>query len=306
MSFLNPVNEPVLRFSSTDAGAPQISYNSRSAGDVKAVIKACLVTGYGAKAGAGWSIVNEVSHVAEFISPSVAMSDYRLKIDDTSTTNTNWKYIYQNTLKSFQGGVLSKNNPIIFKTSAQNRWDLIVTPRGFFFVETVNNQYTLTPSSSVLYFGAVKSLTDAGGENIAFWCVGFNSDSESNGSPSGFFAQAITLPSKHVVVTNNFVNYDEHVQIKLLTNDTKTDAYGAMEIWDRWFYRDVKGEILLQQPGVLLHARPNTNSAPAYYPTELNGRPVVTFMPIRGVIAKDAALSSARALIAVYLDYWEY
>lgn len=66
MSFLNPVSEPVKRFKSTDAGAPQINYNARVSGDVKTVLKACLVTGYGAKASAGWSIVNEVDHVAEF------------------------------------------------------------------------------------------------------------------------------------------------------------------------------------------------------------------------------------------------
>lgn len=307
MSFLNPVNEPVLRFSSTDANAPQINYAARAAGDVKAVIKACLVTGYGSRPSAGWSIVNEVNHVAEFISPSAAMSDYKIKIDDSLATSTKWNYLYQGALENFGGGVLSKNSALPYKPSADNRWDLIVSARGFYFIETIRSQYDFTVlGSSVLYFGPLKADKETINRNMAFWCVGFNSDSIGTGSPTEFFKQSVTLASKHISVTGNLVNYDEHTQIMLLTSDSKTAASSELEIWSNWYYRTLTGQVLLQQVGVLLHARSNTNTSATNLPTELNGRPVAVFMPIRGVTLKDQVLSSSRALIAIYLDSWEY
>ena len=52
MSFLNPVPVPATYYSSEDAEAPQLGADLT--GGVKTVLKACLVTGYGTKPGAGW------------------------------------------------------------------------------------------------------------------------------------------------------------------------------------------------------------------------------------------------------------
>ena len=139
MSFLNPVSEPVLRFSSTDASAPQINYNARTAGDIKAVLKACLVTGYGAKASAGWSIVNEINHVAEFVSPSAAMSDYRLGVDDSTTIKTTWYYQYQDARTNPNYNEPTKSFSYVDKTHASNGWQMLVTERGIVFIELVQN-----------------------------------------------------------------------------------------------------------------------------------------------------------------------
>lgn len=175
MSFLNPVNEPVKRFKSTDAGAPQINYNARTAGDVKAVIKGCLVTGYGAIAGAGWSIVNEVDHVAEFVSPSAAMSDYRLGIDDSSTSSTTWYYKYQDARTNPVGNVPTKSFAITDNTHANNGWQLLVTERGIVFIELVQHTSVNKLSSRITYYGQIKSgLANNAGENIMFFNLGHN------------------------------------------------------------------------------------------------------------------------------------
>jgi hypothetical protein len=175
MSFLNPVNEPVLRFKSTDAGAPQINYNARVAGDVKTVLKACLVTGYGDKASAGWSIVNEVNHVAEFVSPAVAMSDYRLGIDDTSASSTTWYYQYQNVRKNPSLNAPIKNfGSYIDKNHASNAWQLLVTQRGLYFVEICKHSGGDVLVARMTYWGMVKSaLVSDVGENISWFCVGW-------------------------------------------------------------------------------------------------------------------------------------
>ena len=173
MSFLNPVNEPVLRFKSTDAGAPQINYNARVAGDVKAVLKACLVTGYGAKASARWSIVNEVDHVAEFVSPSAAMSDYRLGIDDTSASSTTWYYRYQDARVDPSNNAPSKSFGNADKTSGNNGWQLLATERGLVFIELIQHSVVNKLSARITYWGAVKSaIPSVTGKNICFFNIG--------------------------------------------------------------------------------------------------------------------------------------
>lgn len=173
MSFLNPVNEPVLRFSSIDAGAPQINYNARVAGDVKAVLKACLVTGYGATASAGWSIGNEINHVAEFVSPSIAMSDYRLGIDDTSTSSTTWYYQYQDARVNPAYNAPSKNIANIDRLHSTNGWQLFSTLRGIIFVELFHSTIVNKLSARLTYWGQVKSgLIEATGANMMFFNIG--------------------------------------------------------------------------------------------------------------------------------------
>lgn len=176
MSFLNPVSEPVLRFSSTDAGAPQINYNARVAGDIKTVLKACLVTGYGAKSSAGWSVANEVDHVAEFVSPSAVMSDYRLGIDDTSASSTTWYYQYQDARVNPSYNAPTKSFSFVDKLHANNGWQLLVTERGLVFIELVQHTAASKLSARITYWGRVKSalFLDVG-ENIMFFNVGHSS-----------------------------------------------------------------------------------------------------------------------------------
>jgi|GEM_PF-3166713 len=173
MSFLNPVNEPVLRFKSTDTGAPQINYNSRTAGDVKAVLKACLVDGYGTTESAGWTATSEVGNVIEFVSPSVAMSDYRLGIDDTSASSTTWYYQYQGARVNPLYNAVSKSITYANLAHASNGWQLLVTERGIVFIELIYHTAINKLSCRLTYLSQVKSgLVNTLGSNMMFFNVG--------------------------------------------------------------------------------------------------------------------------------------
>jgi len=140
-----------------------------------AVLKACLITGYGATASAGWSIVNEIDHVAEFVSPSAAMSDYRLGIDDTSTSSTTWYYQYQDarTNPAFNNPTKSFSNAD--KTSGENGWQMLVTERGIVFIELVQNSVVNKLSARITHWGAVKSaIASVTDRNICFFNLGHN------------------------------------------------------------------------------------------------------------------------------------
>lgn len=304
MSFLNPVNEPVLRFSSTDAGAPQINYNARVAGDIKTVLKACLVTGYGDKASAGWSIVNEVDHVAEFVSPSAAMSDYRLGIDDTSTSSTTWYYQYQNSKISIPGGAPSKSKSYIDAIHASNGWDMLVTQLGIYLIENKYNALISKMVARVTYFGKVKSSVPAvNGSNIAWMCVGMHAPEErpyklyDNTSTAGTYIKVENYTSLSInTVLNGFLSqYAEINQISTVIAHTPL-----------YFTLPSVAPIIAVQPGLLIYQRYNDTITDSYYIDSVDGRPVLCVYPASSLSNGSWVKNASHAMYAIQLDYWEY
>lgn len=328
MSFLNPVNEPVLRFSSTDAGAPQINYNARVAGDVKAVLKACLVTGYGAKASAGWSITNEVDHVAEFVSPSAAMSDYRYKIDDTSNTETRWSYIYQGVGMSI--GAISNVSKIpssdITKTSTKNRWELLVTAQGFWFINALFEPRLNGLISHYVYFGRVKSALAPSGNvsNVLFLSSGALSKGSLDGT-KGYFNELFVFFEKqaHVVLGDYTANMQlSHAASNTLSAYGIPRGYSILNISD-----DVRiigenknnglfpssthqtgFEIIAQIPGLRIRTVSYDNDLFSVYDeVSDDGRPVIVTRAGRITSAEtDFYRRAARGEVLIHTDYWGY
>lgn len=299
MSFLNPVNEPVLRFSSTDAGAPQINYNTRVAGDVKAVLKSCLVTGYGSKASAGWSIVNEVDHVAEFVSPSTAMSDYRLGIDDTSATNTIWYYLHQGVKVIPVNNEHKKAFNSIDKLNASNGWQLLVTERGIYFIEMLYNVGVNDRLARVTYWGQVKSaLTDANAKNIAYWCVGYG---EAQNAPYQFFGAA----------TKNHYHLGAYTALRFTATNlpflsVTARVYGlsTVDITDA-LYLYTSDCFAGQHPGILLKHVNNISNLYGVKDEVFDGRPVLSVCIGYENGSATVAADYSRSIL-LYLDTWGY
>ena len=306
MSFLNPVNEPVKRFSSTDADAPQINYNARVAGDVKTVLKACLVTGYGAKASAGWSIVNEVNHVAEFVSPNAAMSDYRLGLDDSTATKTDWYYQYNN-IKTTTGSPV-KNISSVNKTNPSNGWELLVSERGLLFIENVFSSAISAVGSSITYWGQIKSaIPSVTGKNIAWWCLGFNSPSPNEGRPSDFFSETFALTKRKYELEGLTVSADAHPAINIFKYyNQATGVVGISEIKlaAEW-YLVASENIVGKQPAMLLQTKASAELFTGYVGTH-EGRPAMYVWPIRGSSDANYLRNSSNVIVIIYLDYWEY
>ena len=300
MSFLNPVNEPVLRFKSTDAGAPQINCNARVAGDVKTVLKACLVTGYGDKASAGWSIVNEVNHVAEFVSPAVAMSDYRLGIDDTSASSTTWYYQYQDVRINPVSNALSKNfGGYIDKNHASNGWQLLVTQRGLYFLEICKHSGGDALVARMTYWGMIKSaLVNNVGENIAWFAAGWGAP---NIDPKRVFFDFNVAAHTRLSGIGSLKSASPVVE---LLRNGQSRVYGEQSI-------DITAELYLvasnklagSQQGLLLKEVAVLSDLYGVRDEMVNNRPVLYMCLSREVVFSDIKNWSTAALI--YLDYWE-
>tara|TARA_R110002020_G_scaffold370765_2_gene582406 strand:+ start:4563 stop:5471 length:909 start_codon:yes stop_codon:yes gene_type:complete len=302
MSFLNPVNEPVLRFKSTDADAPQIDYNSRTAGDVKAVLKACLVDGYGTTASAGWSIVNEVDHVAEFISPSAAMSDYRLGIDDTSTSSTTWYYQYQNARVDIgASAVIKRSYTNIKKTSPQNGWQLLATERGLFFIEILDSSAVDGRVARITYFGQVKSaLPSIGAKNIALWSIGMNAPTAY---PWQFFDPTDT-GRKHIVVADYSAIAFDATNLYAVGANKSSDSPSLIELTNEVFLR-YSNVVVAQHPAFLLIDKNSAADTYKVFDTTIDGRPALSVcLSWDTPSAVNVSLNARYVLI--YLDFWGY
>lgn len=73
-------------YSSSDAGAPALRGNTP--GDLINLLEKCLVTGYGSKAGAGWTKPYTGTNVAAF-RQGAGSNGMFLRVDDTSTATSN-------------------------------------------------------------------------------------------------------------------------------------------------------------------------------------------------------------------------
>lgn len=180
MSFLNPISAPVKVYKSSDQGAPILNFSRRSISDVKTILKACLVTGYGDKQGAGWQMENEADNKATFWVDNAAMADYRYTIDGS---------LSKPHLVSYQGIDQKISNGVhIFRSGtldgAKNNWYVIASDFGFFYIECY--QRSGREFANFMYFGRLKSallqdspmniafinsfnVYDAGNQQYAFW-----------------------------------------------------------------------------------------------------------------------------------------
>lgn len=303
MSFLNPVNEPVKRFSSTDAGAPQINYNARTAGDVKAVLKACLVTGYGAKASAGWTAANETATVIEFVSPSVAMSDYRLGIDDTSAASTTWYYQYQDVRVNPNYNAPVKSISQINKTSGKNGWQLFVTDKGLIFVEIFDATNVTTPNNTaarITYLSAIKSSkTSDVGVNIAFFNIGHG---------GLIYNPSFMLQANYVHI--NVAGYGVTGQLFSclpFNNQAPDTSYNNIAITlASYFYvtSSAYNIVLGQLAGIVCQIKNAKTDLHQIKDVTLDGRPMLELTAGYGYSGADA-INYAR-VYSIPLDYWEY
>lgn len=300
MSFLNPVSEPVLRFSSTDADAPQINYSSRTAGDIKAVLKACLVDGYGTTASAGWSVVNEVGEVAEFVSPSASMSDYRLGINDSSASASTWYYTYFDSRINPNYGA-SPSKSFSYTDNIKNKWELLVTDNGLFFIEILHHTASQKATSRVTWLGQLKPALMTNGINMSYFCLGYGAD-------IAIVSQFFTTSR---LQSNRLSNYDHNNTLFGASNvkyfETELTPYGinTAELASELFITTNVGVVLAQQPGLLLHSVNKESDAFGVYDDIIDGRPVFSIpLGFSNGPERNVALRTKR--ICIYTDQWGY
>lgn len=138
--FFNPTPSPVTVYQSSDPNAPILD---RSPNCVSVILKACLVTGYGKKTGAGWSMPfeNETDGIKVFRPQVGAEFDYFVKVHNDTGREVNISIHHQMTDIDTSQKLIELATPFkygIGQSTGQN-WLLLATDRSFvFFYQTAN------------------------------------------------------------------------------------------------------------------------------------------------------------------------
>lgn len=133
MSLLTPVKVPVKVYRWDDAGAPALD---KTAGCMMTIFKACLVTGYGTKTGAGWTMpFGDVTAGVKILQPDVgAQTQWQLKLSgDTGRGMSAQIYIG---MTSADTGIKKVELELPFSYGApvtNGKWMLIATSKTVWF-----------------------------------------------------------------------------------------------------------------------------------------------------------------------------
>ena len=150
-------------YSSADASAPSLS---GTIGSLIALLDACLINGYGAKAAIGWTKPFSGTNVAVYRQPVGTSNGMYLRVDDTVAQYANVRgYETMSDINTGTGQfplVGQAANVYWAKSSTADAsvrpWILIGNERGFYLWSTFNTDTTTYNSATLYYFAELRPL----------------------------------------------------------------------------------------------------------------------------------------------------
>lgn len=170
MSLKNPVKYPVKFYTWQDANAPQLS---DADGVIKTILKACLVTGYGDKQGAGWTSLFEDAYRMVLRRPLRLNNPPDVKIENgtfaVNGTNTTRHRIvaHDNATGLDDTNELSAVNLYCRNPECGKGWYCIVTDFAFLLIYQIG-EYNNNQPYQALYVGETPSLYATDTTNFLF------------------------------------------------------------------------------------------------------------------------------------------
>lgn len=161
MSLRNPVKYPVKYYSWQDDQAPQLS---DADGVIKTILKACLVTGYGSKAGAGWTALFEDAYRIVLRRPLRTGNPPDIKIENGTITGTTVRHriVAQDNPTGLDDATeLSAVNLLARDSEKGKEWHCIVTDFAFLLCYQMGENGIVNYSkNNLLFVGGAKKLLD--------------------------------------------------------------------------------------------------------------------------------------------------
>lgn len=152
--FFNPTSSPVTVYQSSDPNAPVLD---RSPNCVSVILKACLVTGYGKKVGAGWTMPfeNEQDGTKVFRPAVGAEFDYFVKVANDTGREVNISIHSQMTDIDNGDKLIELTTPFKYGVSTKTgeKWLLVASDRSFVFFHETANVIQINKSGTFLICG---------------------------------------------------------------------------------------------------------------------------------------------------------
>lgn len=179
MSLKQPVQYPVKYYSHADADAPQLA---DADGVIKTILKACLVTGYGTKEGAGWTALFEDDYRIVLRRPLGTGNPPDIKIENGVINGTaSHRIVSQDNPTGLDDTTeLAAVNLLARDSQKGVEWHMVVSDFGFVLCYQMGSNFS-GDRNSILYCGSAQQI---GGDAINFYATS-NVLTSSNGTASG-------------------------------------------------------------------------------------------------------------------------
>lgn len=286
MSLIQPVRYAVSYYSHLDVGAPELTDTD---GAVKAILKAGLVTGYGAKQGAGWESLFDDAYRFVVRPPDAALHGLPdIKIENGDING------------AIKHRIISQNNPVSIDDTNEiasvnlasrdskttGEWHLIVTDKAFLLCYSVGETWSFNRGYAT-FCGCLQNAID---DNA----VSFFASADDKVLLSGKVASNSSQLTSDGMIYKNMLNNTTSIKKSLLTTDVNESAsLGAAFMQKAVFFDDC---IMPFYFAIAKHA-PDF----ATHTLTVDGRPMLRY--VNRVYQQYS--SSARAMY-IPLDYWEF
>lgn len=289
MSLRNPVKYPVSYYSWQDTQAPQLT---DADGVIKTILKACLVTGYGSKAGAGWTALFEDDYRIVLRRPLRTGNPPDIKIENGTITSTTVRHriVAQDNPAGLDDAtevravkLLSRGSPLGLQ------WHCIVTDFGVLMAyQIAESGFGVVQGLTLLYIGSITKISDISDDVFVLSEIEAVDSSTGKCGPwgSGLIPDGSTNAQKLYNVRTN-----QSPTIKII------NISGAEKSIDNGYFAQ---KILLDNIAVLpfFCALQVNDAAPISNIADINNRRMLR------IINRLYQAYSVRALY-IPLDYWE-
>lgn len=194
MSLLTPEFMDVKTYKWDDVGAPTLD---RTATSLQNIFKACLVTGYGSKAGAEWTMPYEdlTAKVKVFRPKITGDTDFYLRCSSDNGTQMTAQVYLSMTAQNKGALKLQCETPFKYaKAPTSGKWLLIASPRGvWFFCEQIYAGEVDTTGS--YFFCGDTSASDVGDKLVYLQHTGGSYDDGDFSNIMGYKGNSVSPPT---------------------------------------------------------------------------------------------------------------
>lgn len=288
MSLRNPVKYPVKYYSWQDAQAPQLT---DADGVIKTILKACLVTGYGSKAGAGWTSLFEDAYRIVLRRPLRTGNPPDIKIENgTFAVNgsnvTRHRIVAQDNPTGLDDTTeLSAVNLLARDSKKGSEWHCIVTDFAFLLCYQMGENGMTGDRNNLLFIGGCKKLLDSDAE---YFITTSQQVITTNGT-SGAWMYGILHQG-----------YAPFYELRRKTSYTQK-LFLDINVAEKYFNNDYLAQKIIIDKLIEL---PFFAAIPSQYDNLTTSQITINNRPMLRYVNKPVQNYSPRALY-IPLDYWE-
>ena len=284
MSLRNPVKYPVKYYSWQDTQAPQLSNVD---GAIKTILKACLVTGYGSKAGAGWTALFEDAYRIVLRRPLRTGNPPDIKIENGTISGSTKRHriVAQNNPASISDTKeLSSVFTMMKDPSCGVEWHCIVTDFAFLLCYQMSEANADISRNNAFFVGSSKKLKDA---DLDVFLLYKNPKETGNGNGNYGYA----------LLDNEVIYIDARKKTQYLTKNYLTLTAAEKEIDNDFFAQKVLIDKVAELPFFTSVCDQYSDLATSI--VSINGRRMLRYVNVQ-----YASYEFKRPLY-IPLDYWE-